>query len=101
MRASDKTLASCGEFKRAAATAASELVAITRALASCVGSDLESVSTQLHAAPASSPLLACVVEMQDALGTLADAVAVHVGEQHCSVVRQRSKQIFWPMRIEP
>ena len=87
--------------KNKSATAPSELVAIARTLASCIGSDLESVSTQLHAAPASSPFLACVVEVQHALCTLAEAVAIRVGEQHCRAVRQRGKQIFWRLRIEP
>ena len=83
------------------AIAPSELVAITRALASCVGSDLEPVPTQLHAAPTSGPLLACVVKVQHALSTLADTVAIHTGEQHCHTICQRGKQVFRATRIEP
>ena len=50
------------------------------ALASSIGCDLEAVAAQLHAAPASSALFADVMEMQNALITLANTVAIHIGE---------------------
>ncbi len=58
------------------------LVGVVGALASAsrVGCDLKAIPTQLHPAPASRPLLADVMEMQHALGTLADALAIHSRE---------------------
>ena len=71
-----------------------ELVAIDRAPASCVSSNLEPVSTKLHAAPAPRPVLACVTEVQHALSTFADTVVIRDSEQRGRTVRQRSKQVF-------
>ena len=72
-----------------------------RALASRIGCDLDAVSTQLHAAPASRPLLACVVKVQDTLITLSDTATIHIGEQRRRAVRQRRKQVFGLARFEP
>lgn len=41
-----------------------------------VGCDFQTVATELHAAPAASALLAGVVEMQYALLTFANALAI-------------------------
>jgi len=62
--------------------ASSELVVIDHASASCVGSNLDSVSTQLHAAPTPGPFLACVIEVQAALSTFADTVPIQLSEPH-------------------
>ena len=59
-----------------------ELVAIDHASPSCVGNDLEPVPTQLHAAPAPGPFLACVIEVQAALSTFADTVPIQLSEPH-------------------
>jgi len=48
--------------------------------ASCVGRDLEAVSAQSHAALTPRPPLAGVEDMQYALSTLADTVAIYTGE---------------------
>jgi hypothetical protein len=45
--------------------------------ASRVGCNLLAIPTQLHAAPASCPFLAGIMEMQHALGALADALSIH------------------------
>src|SRR5262249_13391418 len=73
----------------------------TAASASCIGCDFEPVSTQLHAAPAPGPFLACVMEVQHALFTLADTIAINLREQRGCAVRHGSKQVFGPARIEP
>jgi hypothetical protein len=77
------------------------LLVRVQALASCVGCDLESVSTQSHTAPAASPLFAGVVEMQYALSTLTNTVPIHSCEQLRRTVHQRSKEVFGPVRFEP
>jgi hypothetical protein len=56
-------------------------------LASSIGCDLEAVAAQLHAALASRPLFACVMEVQYTLITLADTIAIHIDEQHRGTVR--------------
>ena len=66
-----------------------------------IGCNLEAVAAQLHAAPSSRPLFAGVMEMQYTLITLADAIAIHIGEQCRGTVRQGSKQIFGFPRFEP
>jgi hypothetical protein len=71
------------------------------ALPSSIGCNLEAVAAQLHAAPSSRSLSAGVMKMQYTLITLADAIAIHVGEQRSGTVRQRSKQIFGFPRVEP
>ena len=48
--------------------------------ASRVGRNFQAIPTKLHAAPASCPFLAGVLEMQHALAALADALAIHCGE---------------------
>jgi len=50
------------------------------ASASCIRCNLQPIPTQLHAAPSSRPLLADVLKMQHALGTLADALRIHSRE---------------------
>lgn len=63
-------------------------------MASSVSRDLKAVSRQLHAAPAACSLLAGVIEMQNVLPTLADTIAIHIGEQHRGTMRQGGKQVF-------
>jgi hypothetical protein len=46
------------------------------ASASCIRCNLQPIPTNLHAAPSSRPLLADVMEMQHAQGTLADALRI-------------------------
>lgn len=71
------------------------------ALASRVGRDFESVSAQLHAAPAACSLLASVIKMEHALSTLANAVPIRLCEQLRSVVCQWGKQVVRLARFEP
>src|SRR5438552_10255603 len=70
-------------------------------LATSVGRDLEAVSTQLHAAPAACSFLAGVIEMQNALSTLANAVPIRFCEQLRRAVCQWGKQVFGLARFEP
>jgi hypothetical protein len=72
-----------------------------QALASSVGRDFEAVSTQLHAAPAPCSFLAGVIEVQNALSTLADAIPIRFCEQLRRAVYQWSKQVFGLERFEP
>src|SRR6201987_158279 len=65
----------------------------TQALASCVVCDFQPIPAQLHAAPASRPLLAGVMKVHYTVSTLADTVAIDIGEQYCRAVRQRGKQV--------
>src|SRR5207244_11954683 len=71
------------------------------ALASSIGCDLEAVAAQLHAAPASRPLFAGVMEVQYTLIALADTIAIHIGEQNRRTVRQGGKQVFGLVWFEP
>src|SRR5208337_20028 len=77
------------------------LCMMKQTLAGGIGSDLLSVTTQLHAAPAPRPLLAGVMEIQHTVPTLADPVSIGPGEQRCHAMRQWSEQIFGLMRREP
>ena len=66
----------------------------------CVRCDLEAVSTQLHAAPAAGPLLAGVLEMQDAARALSNSRSVSGGQKTHHVIQERSKYIFCTPQIE-
>jgi hypothetical protein len=41
------------------------------------------------------------MEVQYTLITLADTIAIHIGEQHRRAVRQGGKQVFELVRLEP
>jgi len=63
------------------------------ALATSVGGDLKTVSTQLHAAPAACSFLASVIEIQNELCTLSNAVPIRFCEQLRRAVCQWGKQV--------
>ncbi len=73
----------------------------THALTGCVGCHLEAVPAQSHAAPASRPLLAGVVEVQYAVIAFADAAPIDIREQSRRAMRQGREQVFWLASVEP
>ena len=73
----------------------------THALTGGVGCHLEAVPAQSHAAPASLPLLAGVMEVQYAVIAFADTAAIDIREQSRRAVRQGREQVFWLASVEP
>lgn len=64
------------------------------AVAESVGRHLTAVSAQAHAAPAPRSLFACVIEVQDAVLTLAEPGAVNISKEGGRVSRKWRKQVI-------
>jgi hypothetical protein len=59
------------------------------------------IAAQPHAAPAAGSLLARILKMEHAIGTLANSLRIGLGEQLRSRVSQWSQQVFGCLRPKP